>query len=371
MQNKKIIVAIAVIIFLAGIALARVYYIKTTKQAPGASAIRQKEPVKIETAEKAAQAPAIKVVAQGVEKIPEEEVPPQAASLSIIAQLWTATSEVNLETEEGGKAEKEFILSNNGNADALFNIYKLDGGRSAENDDMAKKLIDYKLSNFSPEPVIEDLAKVATLGGAPWLIVFPYYGVLKAGQSEKVRLSVNARDLKLGEYQASLLILGASKDEQVAVPVFLTVKGAPKIRMVKLEVQDDLSSDTQGNSNQVANPNEKVALTVYLKNEGMTEAKGLTLKLTTDNPALNILAQGTAKIDSLPADDTGEARFLIEVSDKANPVIPPTAYLTITDSKGRNWVENFYLGEEGKFEYPTGLLREEDKNKGQDEQIKE
>ena len=47
--------------------------------------------------------------------------------------------------------------------------------------------------------------------------------------------------------------------------------------------------------------------------------------------------------------------------DDAITTSPPSVTLTIKDSEGREWTENFYVGEPGKFDYPTGLISDEKK----------
>lgn len=228
---------------------------------------------------------------------------------------------VNISVEEGKKAKADFTLDNKSGGRWAFDTYK----------DRSRK------SHFT---------------GAPWLIVFPSSDTLNPNTSKKITLRADAKNLKPGSYDTEVLFSGTSDEIPVAVPVRVIVKPAPVIRVVKVEI-DDSPPDANIEPNHVINPGETAFITLYIENAGSLPANDLTLRLASEDPSLSIFDE-TASVPSLGAGDEASVVFSVAVGEDGHPSIPPVATLTTTDKKGRTWEDNFYLGEEGQFDYPMG-----------------
>ncbi|PIU42110.1 MAG: hypothetical protein COS99_01795 [Candidatus Omnitrophica bacterium CG07_land_8_20_14_0_80_42_15] len=360
MKGKRILIIGAMIIFAGIVALASIHFMSRQKpellkkEKAEEILIKEEEPVKGPKVDKPKEAkPAL-------QETPEAEAPAEQEAV-LSARLRTEPSEVEIEVEEGGRKSSEFTLINDGPGKVLFNIYKVDKADTpAEIDQAVEQLIAYKKDKLPEKPAEEDLEKTGLFRGAPWLIQFPYYGILGPGETLDVKLAAVASNLEIGSNSTNLIILGLNKEEIAVVPVHVEVKAAPRIRFADIKVDDGVTPGTKGNLDNVAGPGEKVAFTVYLDNQGNGKAKGLTVTATADNASVTVL-EGEAKLDFVEAKGRFNARFLIDVSDDAITTSPPSVTLTIKDSEGREWTENFYVGEPGKFDYPTGLISDEKK----------
>lgn len=198
--------------------------------------------------------------------------------------------------------------------------------------------------------------RAVDLTEAQWLALRPEELELPAAAAGVVTVVVNSSTLSAKESQAELLLIGQDRAELVVVPVSVRLKDAPNVRLAAYRISDQSGPETSGNANRVANPNETVMLEVDLKNYGSAAASALGLELSSDDQAVEIIGQTKIELNRLPQGEQASAQFLISIAASADPVIPPTVYLTISDQQGRQWFENFYLGEDGAFEYPTGLL---------------
>lgn len=270
------------------------------------------------------------------------------------AGLAAEPEEINIEVENGQTAKAKFQLKNNGTKPVLINIYK---ARDDESEyEQLEDFIKYKKGVFSDPSLKGDLAKAALFSGVPWLKQFPCYCVLEVNESRNIELTVVAGELDVKEYNTYLFIVGEGKRENLILPVNVEVKAAPKIKLIRLEVDDGFSADTRGNLDNTANPGERVVLTMIFENTGSAEAEDLTMKISSDESCVHVLDSGLVGSPYAEAKGRFSAKAVIEVSKSSYFSTPPGMNLEITDRKGRKWAESFYLGEEGKFEYPTGLL---------------
>ena len=265
-------------------------------------------------------------------------------------------AEVVIEVDEGGRAETSFLLENKGLGKGYFNIYKL-----KENEQplaATGTLAAYKAAKVGQQPTEAKLKQAGLFTGAPWLMQFPYAGVMEPGTAQKVKVSVNTdvESLAPGEHRANLVVVGLDGSETLVMPVRVKVRPAPVLKFDRIEVDDGFSSDTSGNRNHVAEPKEIVAFIVHLKNKGSIKAERLASRVTSLYGDVKSLDQLGVRTPSVAASEEEGLRFLIEVKPEANKKYPPAVVVDTTDSRGRTWSENFYVGEPGKFEYPTGLL---------------
>lgn len=197
-----------------------------------------------------------------------------------------------------------------------------------------------------------------------WLAVLPRSITIGNGESKKVRVIAMAQQLDTTETMAQVLFQGSELEQQHGVLVFLKVKEAPVVKLSGYTVNDGAGANTVGNSNKVANAGERIELSVNLSNYGNDGAEKLEIKIHSDDPAVKFVGDTTLYADLLNKKEAHTVTFLIDIGQEAHPEIPPTVYLTTTDSKGRQWFENFYLGEDGAFQYPTGaIMPEEDEAK--------
>ena len=279
-----------------------------------------------------------------------------------VALLKANPESVTIIVEEGKREKAEFELINNGKKDLFINIYKSEPNESSEEvKKKAKEMLLRKKSSLPYKPGKDDLAKAAFFTGAPWLIQFPCYEILKPAQPASIQVTVDARDLEVGEYKVDLIILGSSEEELLIVPIYAEIGRAPKIKITKVVVDDGFSPSTKGNSNNVANPGEKITLTVYLKNDGMAGARDVNLELSSNDPNFQILGSNIMQVPFVEAKSEFQVSFLAEVLEGAHPEIPPAVVLTTTDREGEKWAENFYAGDPEKIKYPLGLkIKEED-----------
>jgi hypothetical protein len=271
--------------------------------------------------------------------------------------LVAEPKEIKAKVEEGQSAKAELILTNDGTKESSVNIYKSNqAGSGEEASKEIEEMLDYKKEVFSKEKEADKLPKAALFTGTPWLMQYPWYCVLEPGESKTIQLTFAAKNLETGEYKANLYALGQSKQESLIIPVLLEVIGAPRIKLTKIEIDDGFSAGTKGNSNNVANAGEIVALNLDFENQGDAPAEDLTMEAMPLEPSVKILNEGVIKLPYAGAKGKFSQRFLIEVSSQANPDFPPSLKITITDRDGKKWTESFYVGEPGKFEYPTGAL---------------
>lgn len=197
-----------------------------------------------------------------------------------------------------------------------------------------------------------------------WLAVLPRSITIGNGESKKVRVVAMAQQLDTTETMAQVLFQGSEPEQLHGVLVFLKVKEAPVVKLSGYTVNDGAGANTVGNSNKVANPGERIELGVNLSNYGNDGAEKLEIKIHSDDAAVKFVGDTTLYVDLLQKKEAHAVTFLIDIGQEAHPEIPPTVYLTTTDSKGRQWFENFYLGEDGAFQYPTGaIIPEEDEGK--------
>lgn len=237
------------------------------------------------------------------------------------AQLEAEPSQIQQSLDQSEQAKSRLKLINNGTETVSFDI------KRTEQED----------------------AKEQEGGGPAWLLVYPSEGQIETGQTATIRLEFSAVDLKPQDYQAFLQING------LTVSVQLTVEGGPLIDLMSIKISDGSAADNWGNNDKVANPGERVALTARLENIGQAKAEGVRVKVRPADQTARVVGQDTLLIGKV--DNRFSARFLLDITNQADSSIPPVVYLITRDSEGHQWLENFYLGKEGKFDYPTGLKR--------------
>lgn len=281
---------------------------------------------------------------------------------SSFTRLEAKPRAIQIEAGEGERVKAEFDLKNTGKSRALINIYKTEESTFQINEDDGKieKLLSRK--NLAEAATEEDLKKAADFSGAPWVVYSPYYAILEPGESLPVRLSFDTTNLSVGDHATQIIIIGTRKEELKIIPVELVVRKAPKLKVSKIEIDDGFSEDTTGDQNHVAGPGEKVALAASITNEGGMTAKDIVALLSFEDPLIKNFGDGTAKISSIESGQTEKVRFIFEVGTEFSSEFPPSAVLEMSDGSGKKWSDNFYLGEEGSFKYPTGLMEEETKS---------
>jgi len=254
------------------------------------------------------------------------------------SRLKADQTEIKMTAEEGSRSSSEFKLENTGNTGtekASFVINK----SSSE---------DQSQSNKSPD----------------WLSFTPSNGDIGVGESQKIKVTATALDLEPGSYQAYLQISERSKEKIITLPVRLIVVSAPLIDLTRIEISDGQTNNTWGNSNRVANPGERISLTVFLENKGKAKARGVKVKLVSADETATIVGNPVVSVGAVKGVGTDQTKsnrfsvtFIVDISNSADPSLPPIVNLTTRDEKGRKWLENFYLGKEGAFKYPTGLKK--------------
>jgi len=266
--------------------------------------------------------------------------------------LYVEPSSLSIEIKEGELKEMELLIGSRKSSEVMFNIYKY-----KENEDQTiDEFIADKLAEISSSPSIDEIIERSSASGAPWLSIYPLYGSLtSSNNTTQFRLTINASYLKAGQYTTNLIVLGTSVEEKAVIPVVVNVRGTPRISLESIKIDDGFSSGTKGNRNNVADPGELINLKVFLTNYGSKEGRDLKVQITSDDLEIaKIKSNDIVSISSIDKKAQASVQFLIEISQSANSSIPPTVSLVTSDIEGNEWYENFYLGEEGKFEYPTG-----------------
>lgn len=278
--------------------------------------------------------------------------------------LATDLGNVPLTIEEGGRIKNTFKLANNGAKPISIAIYKSEFGLTkSEAEAELEKLLYYKNNPQTINKGSHEVLQTSVFFGAPELMLFPQYADLAPGEEKEIALTINAKQLDSDkDYTGYLYAVGTNKEDSLIIPINILPQPAPKISLANIAVDDGLSADTQGNTDNVANPNETVAVTVTLENKGNAPAQELSVGVSSSDTTASILGGGAINIPSIEPHSQVPVRILMKISADAHPVFPPTLYLVITDSQGRKWQENFYVGEEGKFQYPTGLKTENTSN---------
>ena len=373
-------ITLVILIGLAAILLLVVYSLlkksaPTQAVAPALSAKIKKQAVP----QKGSETKIIKVGAEQESSVSEEggssvrqpQQAPEGKLVQILKSrgscLATDLENVPVMVKEGERIKSTFKLTNNGKEPVPIAIYKSEFGQTREGAEAElEKLLYYKNNAPSQNKGNNDAIQASVFAGAPELMLSPQYATLAPGEEKEIALTINAKQLDSDkEYTAYLYVVGTNKADSLIIPLNIEPQPAPKISLAKVEVDDGFSADTQGNTNNVANPNETVAVTVTLENKGAASAEGLSVSVSSSDTAVSILGDNPIQIATLGPHSQFPLRILIQVSSAAHPVYPPALYLTMTDVQGRKWQENFYAGEPGKFEYPTGLKKEEasgDKN---------
>ncbi len=273
------------------------------------------------------------------------------------AQLRAQPAELHLSVEEGGRGTAEIMLTNDSDVPAYVNVYKTEARNAANNNEVdLNGYVAYKIAIVAEPRDLEDLKKAALFTGAPWLKPFPYCQIINPQSPETISVTIEAKDLQVGRYYAELIGLGKSQDEAVIIPVTIEVRSCARIKVTGLEIDDGASVDTAGNNNKAANPGERVAVLIRLTNQGQSTASGLSVALISEDPAVQVLDIAPKVIPSMASGSSVAARFMVELSKEADGSVPPAVKLHVSDSDGRTWSDNFYLGQDGAFAYPLGLL---------------
>lgn len=281
-------------------------------------------------------------------------------------ELISNSSQIAIEVDEGEKTSADITVENRSGDDALVNLYKTNNPYPTDNptevlkrDMLVEGLLNYKKNKIGAEAKITDLAKANLVTGVSWLALSPFFDEIKSKQKSSFKLNLTAEDLAPGDYQTNLLILGKDREQSLIVPVNLKVKPAAKIRFASLEIMDGASSKTSGNADHVATAGEKIILNLKLNNSGQADGHNLSLILNPLDASTQILGSNTAEISSLAAGQETTVSFLIQISNQADLTFPPTMEMVIKDGSGKERRDNFYLGEEGKFNYPTGAKKKQ------------
>jgi hypothetical protein len=275
------------------------------------------------------------------------------------ARLEAKPNSLKIKVGEGERIESKFELKNTGSGKALVNFYKTEEAteKTEPDADIIEKLISRKKQGDLA--TAEDLKKSADFSGASWILIFPYYAVVEQDGMIEVKLTIDAKDLAVGVHHCNLIALGVQKEELKVIPIEVTVLESSRLKVSKVEIDDGFSEDTTGNQNHVAGSGEKVALVASLTNEGGMTAKNITARLSFDDASVRNFGDGIAKIPSVDSGQTEKVRIVFEVGKEFSSEIPPSGVLEISDGSGKKWSDNFYLGEEGAFEYPAGLNEQE------------
>ena len=284
----------------------------------------------------------------------------QKQKFANVVAFKASMTELKAEVEEGQRTEVELALKNEGGKAAKYNLYKVDNlGKTSSQDKKIDNLLNYKNKKLAKvKDKTANLRKAALFTGAPWLSMYPFFGVLAGGSESKVKLSVVADNLAPGEYKTSLVLLGDSTTEKMIIPITITVKPSFKPRYSKVEIDDGFSSGTSGNKNHKADPGETVKAIFTLENKSQAAGDNLKVQISLDDTLVIIMSSNIKQIASVGAKNKFSAQYILKISDKAQTNIPPIVNLTTTDNNSHQWVENgLYLGETGTFQYPGGLIK--------------
>jgi hypothetical protein len=251
---------------------------------------------------------------------------------------------------EGEHQKLSFLIRNSGTADALLNFYKSQADASPEHiSQRIEDVLRYKVTSLSGvhEPSGELLTRASLYSGANWLIMYPMQAVIKAQDSLSVDLTVDTKELSVGEHTAGVIAVGISREEIAVLPLRIQVVSAPRLRISNVQV----FGVTAKNKDLL-----KSVLTV--RNNGGADAQDISIRFSSDDPRLRFLGATSFDISRISAG--GEERVAVQAYSIAGlfAAIPPTVRVVMTDAGKKVWQEEFYLGVEGKIHYPTGLVRE-------------
>jgi len=269
--------------------------------------------------------------------------------------LSTLPKELTIETIQGQNGEGNFKLTNNSNTAAYLNIYKALSTNKTDYEDQITYYLNHKNSVINDNPTEELLRSASLFTGTPWIRHHPYYLILGPGETRTINVSIFGRELKPQEYRSALIIVGMNREETLILPVKVKVKEGPKIRFEKLAIDDGISPKTRGNTNRCADPGELIEFTVSLKNIGAASAEGLTISANADPAFITFLSNTKVDIPYAASGENIYASFFVEIASQDHPPHPCPVTIITTEKTGAQWEENFYLGEPGKFEYPTGV----------------
>lgn len=276
-------------------------------------------------------------------------------------RIGVKPQKLHIELEEGARAQAVAEIMNQGEALCALTLYKSDEEAGLGPERELAKLVEYKRNVLLGEG--KPAAKALRFSGVPWINGYPPYFTLASGVAQKVEVTVDGRGLKEGFYLIYLFAVGKEERESLSIPVEVVVKPAPRIRLIKLSLDDGFSAETSGNKNRVGNPGERIGIAVTLKNEGNAGAEDVALVLRPDDPAAATALYERAESASVQPQEEFTVSFIVDIAPGAHPQIPPSATLSLSDKYGRRWSENFYLGETGNFPYPTGLVAGKEQEK--------
>lgn len=301
----------------------------------------------------------------------KEEYPPaqQEDKGNTIAQqtvkeknnLMVNPETVTIKVAQNDRETAALKITNIGTQDIAVNIYKTEANSPGEKIKATlDEIANYRKEAFAKTNDKNALSKAALFRGAPWLSFSPCYAILKPSQSTTITLMADAKNLEAADYRVDLLMI-SNQQEPLDIPIYVTVKPASQLRLSRIEIDDGTGPDTKGNTNHVAEPGETVVLTAHLRNDGAATAHDVTLTLDTKNPDLVIIGEKTIHISSLEPAGEADVHFLAQVGANANPQIPPSVTMDISDTQHATAQQNFYLGEPDKIKYPLGLTFNKDR----------
>jgi len=272
-------------------------------------------------------------------------------------------SAILIEVNEGETAETEIAIINNDQKDVYLNFYKSDNpnldvklSEIFEKDLNSKVLLEYKASLVKKygdnNKNIMKKSVVAT--GASWLAPSPLYKSIKAKQADTIKLVFNAVDLEPGDYKTFLLIVGQKSEESLTIPIKMKVKQSSKVRVSNIEIIDGTSGQVAGNNNEIVETGESVELKITLENSGNFDANNISFALSSEDNSVNFISSKVISGQSIVKKSSITISYILQVTSELENNVPPTMELTISGYR-EDVIENFYLGEEDKITYPTGL----------------
>lgn len=373
-MKTKIAVIIVIAILAAGFSVFAFMYLALPKQT------RHKPDLKEEIRKENIIPERRQIVSLKANSSQKRSFPPGEAELTQAETLSSSANELKAKTKndegvtlisnpesmvikvlQGSKEKGEFELRNLGKAPCFVNIYK--SSPDITEDELKARINEireHKKEVMGISATKETLEKAALFNGAPWLTPFPYYAVLDPGESKVITIAVNAQDLEAKEYTVYVIAMGQAENQTRVLTVNIEVGKGPKIKISKIEVNDALSKEANTNSNNIANPGEKVSVTVFFRNEGSGQAKDLRVKIAPNDSTLTLLSEPEVSVPFVAPQGEFQVSFLAEVSTAAHPEIPPSVSITLTDDKGTQTVETPYLGDADKIHYPLGLKSKEE-----------
>ena len=213
-KRKRIITFTVGVLIAVAIAAGLFYYFSLApSRKPLPREVRKEQPLlsKIETVAKkkvtTAQPEEQKLPISGEQPEVKERKEPRreiAQPEYAYAYLAAEPKALSIEVEQGQRQQASFKLTNKGRKAAWLNLYKSELNEPpVAFGEKIEQYLTHKKEVIADKDPVAMLAKAGLSFGAPGIIIYPTYNVIESGQSQEIRLTVDARDLEADkEYTA-------------------------------------------------------------------------------------------------------------------------------------------------------------------------